>query len=381
MSAASQFGGGLPFGAYVRGRDLPSPQYERLDGRTKVRADNARLSAKFPIGKMTGTSRTLATSATANAPCIVAGTNFVAAAGSNTTNAIQYSADNGVTWNTVTTLTCTVAGLVATPTRIVALSSGANVPMATASLNPATTWSATTGGGSLVSTNNVSSYCRLCYCTAGPGKVIAVHPTAGVYTMDEGSTAWVSRSSSARTGVAWSGTNAVGITAGSATASISTDGGLTWADFTLPEALSSNQGNIASNGAGTIGISGSPSGLQVSYDHGVSWQIVQIPTIPPSDTLRIQYSGGYFMVPTAKGLAMSADLRSWQIDPAPLQLFGTAIAVARRGSTILQTQNTSSAAATLLESSTEYRLPDVQEFVPSISGVPTPLDPTFIKAL
>lgn len=374
MSAASQFGGGVPFGAHVRGRDLPWPLYERLDGRTKVRADNLRLSAKYPIGKLTGTIRTLAASPTAN-PVIATANHFVAA-GANTANAVQFSSD-GASWS-ATAGTVTVSALIQTPTRLIALSSTAQAAIASNGLTPAATWAATSGSPQSVTAG--SSMCRGTYHAAG-ARVVAVHPTTGIFTLDDGSTAWTTRTSSARQGVASTGTRLIGITAGSATASMSLDNAATWADFTLLEALSANQGNVASNGAGIVGISGSPSGLQVSYDNMDTWQFVQIPGIPPSDAWRIQFSAGYFMIPTAKGLAMSTDLRYLQIDPTQVQSLATAVGVAKKGSTIVQIPGGSTTAYSLLESSTEYRLPDVQEFTPSVSGVPTPLDPTFIKAL
>lgn len=384
MIYASQYGGGLPFGSVIRGRDLPSPEFERYDGRTKVRADNLRLSAKFPIGKLTGTIRALASANSTNVPAIATANHFITAGTTNTTSAIQYSTD-AASWATATTPAFSPIALLATPTRLIALGSGASAPIVSANLAPNSTWSTTTGGPTSVSTGTSKS--RLCYVPGSPGRAVAVHNTAGVSTLDEGSTTWAARTSSARTGVAFSGTKVIGITAGSATASASTDGGVTFADFPLLEPLSANQGNIASNGSGAVGISGSPSGLQVSYDGGDTLQFVQIPGVPPSDTWQIQFvpaNGGSpacFMVPTAKGLAMSLDLRYWQIDPTQVQALSAAVGIAKKGSTILQIPGGSTTAYSLLESSTEYRLPDVQEFTPSVSGVPTPLDPTFIKAL
>jgi len=376
MIYASQFSGGVPFGSYVRGRNLEAPEYERLDGRTKVRTDNLRLSGKYPLGKLTGTIRTLAASPTANP--VIATANHFDAAGATTANAVQFSSD-GASWATSATGgTATVSALIQTPTRLIALSSTAQASIASSNLTPAATWANTTGGPTSVTAG--SSMCRGCYHAAG-ARVVAVHPTLGVYTLDDGSTAWTTRTSSARQGVASMGSRLIGITAGSATASMSLDNAVTWTDFTLLEALSANQGNIASNNAGIAGITGSPSGIQVTYDNGDTWRFVQIPGVQPSDALRIQFSDGYFMVPTPKGLAMSTDLRNWQIDPTQVQSLATAVGVAKKGSTIVQIPGGSTTAYSLLESSTEYRLPDVQEFSPSVSGVPTPLDPTFIKAL
>lgn len=372
----TEFEGGVAFGAHVRGRDLPWPEYERLDGRTKVRTDNLRLSGKYPIGKLTGTIRTLAASPTAN-PVIATATHFWAA-GVSTANAVQSSAD-GASWATSATGgAVAVSALIPTPTRLIALSSTAQPAIASNGLTPAATWANTASSPQSVTAG--SSMCRGCYHAAG-ARVVAVQPTAGVYTLDDGSTTWVARTSSARQGVASTGTRLIGITAASATASMSLDNGVTWADFQLLEALSTNQGNIASNGAGIVGISGSPSGIQASFDNGDTWKFVQIPGIPPSDAWRIQFSDGYFMVPTGKGLAMSTDLRNWQIDPTQVQSLATAVGVAKKGSTIVQVPGGSTTAYSLAESATEYRLPDVQEFSPSVSGTPTPLDPTFIKAL
>lgn len=383
MSAASQFGGGVRLGSVVQGFGLMSPEYERLDGRTMTIASNTRLAEKFPIRKLTGTIRTLL--ATPTSPQIVATANHFVAAAASGASAVQYSAD-GASWVASTaTPTMSVAVLVATPTRIIAYSSGANLAIASSNLTPAATW-ATVGGPQSITVVG-SSMCRACYHAAG-SRVVVVHQTSGVSTLDEGSTSSVARTSSARQGVCSTGARLIGITAGSATISVSVDHAVTWADATLPEALSASQGNIASNGSGTVVVSGSPSGLQVSFDHGVSWQIAQIPGVPPSDIWRVQYSAGsggsagYFTISTVKGLAMSLDARDWQIDQTPVQGFVATCGVARKGSTIVQIPASGGTTAySFSESTTEYLLPNIAAFTPSISGVPTPLAQLFIKAL
>jgi len=383
MLFTSEFDGGLPVGTEIQGGGLgpAEPLWLCLDGRQLSRAvvENALLSLLFPVGKLTGTIRTLAASPAASSPCIAVGANLVAAGIGNTTNAIQYSADNGASWNTVTTLALTLAGLVATPTRLVALSTGANTPMVSANLSPASAWSATASGPSSIS--NASSYCRAAFAAVGPGRAIAVHNTLGLYTLDEGSTTWAARaSSSAKTGAAWSGQRVVGITAGSAVISLSTDA-INYTDALLPEALSANQGNIASDGNGTLVISGLPSGLLVSVDHGATWQFVQIPGVPASDLWRVQFSGGYFMLMTTQGLAISPNGKKWFIDPTTVQTLAVGTALAKIGSVILQVPGGSTTAYTMVESATDFLLPNRRLMTPANSGNPVALSPTYIKAL
>jgi hypothetical protein len=373
-------GGGTERVGSVRGGFYGSagPDYERLDGRTILRATYPDLEVLFPIGKMTGTARTLAANPTSVQ--LIATANHFVAAGANTANAVQFSSD-GASWATSPTAgTVTVSALIATPSRFVALSSTANAAIVSSNLTPAATWSTTTTSPQSVTAG--SSMCRMTYHAAGT-RVIAVHPTIGVYTLDDGSTTWTTRTSTARQGVASTGSRVIGITASTATASVSLDNGLTWADFTLPEALSASQGNIASNGAGTVVISGCPSGLQVSLDHGVTWKIVRIPGVAPSDAWRVQFSDSRFFVPTTSGLAMSSNGEDWFIEPNSnqSQTFTTGVGIAKKGMTVVEIPSTlASLAYSLAESSTEFPLPVLLDSIPVASGTPLASVPLYIRA-
>lgn len=373
-------GGGTERVGSVRGGFFGSagPDYERLDGRTILRSTYPDLSALFPVGKLTGTARTLA-AAPASVQLIATANHFVAA-GANMANAVQFSSD-GASWAaSATGGVVTVSALVATPTRLVALSSTANAAIVSSNLTPAATWATTTGSPQAVTAG--SSMCRMCYHAAGT-RVVAVHPSTGVFTLDDGSTTWTTRTSSARQGVASTGTRLIGITAATATASVSTDNGVTWADFTLLEALSASQGNIASNGSGTVVISGSPSGLQVSADHGVTWKFVTIPGLAASDTWRVQFSDGRFLIPTPFGLSQSINGEDWFTEPIgnSNQALSALVGVAKKGTTLVQIPAAGATGAfSLLESSTDYPLPILRDYIPVTSGTPLAGPQLYIRA-
>lgn len=374
MSYASQFSPSvLPLGALVQGINLSEPQYVRCDGLPRARASFPRLSTLFPCGRLTGTVRSLAVIPTA-LPVVASADHFIAA-GAASSLAIQYSAD-GVTWATASTAAQTVSALIATPSRFVALSSAANQPLASATLVPTSTWALTTSGPASVAAGN--SVCRLAY---GAGKVVAVSASA-VHTLDDGATAWVTRTAVGlnRMGACWTGSRFVMVLAGNSSLQLSADG-VTWTDGSLREATSTNQGNIASNGSGAVVVSGSPSGLQLSTDHGLTWDFVSIPGVQPSDAWRVQYAGDRFWLPTAQGMCMSLDGRSWFLDTTHVQPFVTAAAVAKKGDVVVQTASTSAAVAySYSESSTHFATPRIAQQTPALSGNPMPYGITYIKA-
>lgn len=375
MSYASQFTASvLPLGALVQGINLSEPQWVRCDGLPRARASFPRLSTLFPFGRLTGTVRTLAASPTSLQ--VVASADHFVAAGGATSLAIQYSTD-GVTWATATTATQTVIALIATPSRYITLSSSAQQPLASATLVPTSTWALTASGPVSVAAGN--SLCRLAY---GAGKVVAVSGNV-VHTLDDGSTTWVSRTSSGganRMGACWTGSRFVMVISGNTLLQLSTDG-ITWTDGSLREATSASQGNIASNGSGVVVASGSPSGLQLSTDHGLTWDFVSIPGVQPSDTWRVQYAGDRFWLPTALGMCMSLDGRSWFLDTTHVQPFVTAAAVAKKGDVVVQTASTSAAVAySYSESSTHFATPRIAQQTPALSGNPMPYGITYIKA-
>lgn len=354
------------------------PDYERLDGRTILRATYPDLSDLFPVGKLTGTARTMAAAPTSVQ--LIATANHFVAAGATTANAVQFSSD-GASWATSATGgAVTVSSLIATPVRLVALSSTANAAIVSSNLTPSATWSTTISSPQSVTIG--SSMCRMCYHAAGT-RVIAVQPSTGVFTLDDGTTTWVTRTSSARQGVASTGTRLIGITAGSATISVSTDNGVTYSDTTILEALSASQGNIASDGAGAVVISGCLSGLQVSKDHGVTWKIVQPAGLIPSDTWRVQFSDGRFFFSTVAGLAMSNNGEDWFIEPVnnPTQAFTTGVGVAKKGTTVVEIPASGATLAySFAESSTEYPLPVLRGTIPVASGTPVAGPQLYIRA-
>lgn len=379
MYYASQFQrGGAPLGSIVQGHGLDAALYEPLDGRTITRTARARLSTLFPVGKHTGTVRTMAGNVGTPPVAVSTADHFVASNAGSSANAIQYSTD-GATWTATATPTATVVGILATANRLIALSSTASQPIATANLTPSGAWSATTSGPSSVSASNHIS--RMSY-SPSLGRVMAVSSTR--FTLDDGATAWVGRTSTSGmggpVGTAWSGTRYVNIAAGSALCELSTDG-INYTAGALAEATSASQGNIASDGNGTLVVSGCPSGLQVSYDHGATWFIRQIMGVPASDTWRVQRIGDRFVVPTAQGLVFSLDAKSWYLEPTTVQAFATAVGVAKKGSVTVQVQAASTIAYSFTESATEFLLPNIRQVTPALSGNPIPLPPLYIRAV
>lgn len=381
MLFTSEFDGGLPIGTTLQavGSGLPWPMWRPLDGGLLSRMvdENQQIKNLFPVGALTGTIRTLAAIPVAPAITIATATHFITA-GASGTSGLQQSTD-GASWATVAVPATALAGIVATPTRLVAISSTAGAPIVSANLNPTSAWSSTTGGP--VSVSGGTSQCRMAYTPAGPGRVVAVHPTTGPSTLDEGATAWVSRTGSCRTGIAWTGLRLVGIATNSNVACHSADG-TTYTDILLPEALTSGNGNIASNGLGIVVITGVASGLLFSDDHGATFRALQIPGIPASDLWRVQFSDGYFFIPTAFGLAISPNGRNWFLDPTMMQTMTVSTGVAKKGNLILEIPGVTTTAYTLVESATQFYLPNTQlRTGVNGSGNPIAQNPTYVKAL
>lgn len=381
MIYSSQFGGGLALGSIVQGIGLAEPQYVRCDGRPVLRASYPRLAALFPIGRLTGTVRTLASAPNA-VQAAVSPTYFVAAAGAGTA-CVQYSAD-GAAWSTASVSIAgggTIGGLIWAGSRFVVVFANTTPPAVTTGDNPNSTWTATTGGFNSVTSSGQSI---LAY-SPSLGRVVSV-PGAGstsVQTLENESTTWVSRSgllSLARRSVCWTGSKFIIQIDASAQVSTSSDG-ITWAESATPEAPTAGQGGIASNGAGVAVIAGVPTGLLVSTDHGATWVPVAIPGVAASDAWRISYSGDRFFVGTAAGVAMSLNGLDWFIDSHAVQARVVASVFAKKGSAFAQIQSGTATAYSFTESATEFAAPNLRAASPGPSGSVLPLAPLFIKAL
>jgi hypothetical protein len=356
-----------------------SPDWERLDGRSLARASYPDLSPIFPFNKLVPTARTLATSPGGSGitPIVATANHFVAASVGTATLAIQYSSD-GATWSTTATPSATVVSLLATANRFVGIQSGAAQPLVTANLTPSGTWSATSSGpASLTVGNHIS---RMAY-SPSLGRVLAVASTR--FTLDDGSTTWVGRTSTSGlatpVGVCWTGNRFICIGAATALCEFSTDG-ITYTAGALIEATSASLGCIASNGSGLVVVSGSPSGLQVSSDHGATWRIVQIPGIAATDAWRVQYIEDRFCVPTTSGLAFSSNGDDWFLDNTTTQAMAVATGIAKKGTTIVQIQPSTTSAYSFTFSATDFLLPTLRSVMPVASGTPTAGPPLYIKA-
>lgn len=380
MMFSTQFsGGGVPLGGVVQGYGLTEPMYVRRDGRALSRAAYPRLSTKFPFGRLTGTIRTLPNTPTGYSVA-ASPTYFVAPTSANNPG-IQYSTD-GATWSSasVSMPSSSVATLIWAGTRFCAVNTNTTVPYVTTGDNPNSVWTATTGGFNSVP----SGLLNLLAYGSTPGRIVCVSGggSTSVQTLDNGSTAWVSRSglvSLNRRGVCWSGQKFVIVCENAAVVSSSTDG-ITWAESQIPEAIAASSGDIASNGAGVIVMTGAASGLWVSTDHGATWCPVGIPGVASSSAWKVTYSGDRFFIPTALGVAMSLDGKEWFVEAQSLQARTLNSGFAKKGSAIVQIQG-SATAYSFTESATDFCVPMGDVYVPSASGNPVASAPTFIRAL
>lgn len=353
-----------------------SPDYERLDGRSLVRTSYADLSELFPIGKHTGTVRTLPSSAPPGGPVIATSSYFVAPGGL-TTSSILHSTDGG-TWSAATTPSHTPVSLCAMAARIVTLPGTAAQGLASATLDPTSTWASVSGGATSVTMGN--HFSRMSYSPT-LGRMLVIVATR--YTMDDASTAYTSRTSTSGmgspVGTAWTGNRWVNIAASSQVCEYTSDG-ITYTAGLLAEATSAAQGNIASDGAGTVVVSGSPSGLQISRDHGQTWSIRQIPGVAPSDAWRVQRAADRFVVPTLAGLAFSLNGDDWFLENTPIQAMTVAGGVAKKGAVTVQIAGGGTVAYSFTESSTEFQLPAIRSAIPVASGTPLAGPTLYIKA-
>jgi hypothetical protein len=224
------------------------------------------------------------------------------------------------------------------------------------------------------------------------GAIIALPSTSGnlFYAMmgDQTSfTPFTLPETSVKQAMCWTGTHLLILKSGSASmlkvqltnvAGTLTLGTVT--TVTLPEAIAAGQGNIASNQNGTVVISGVASGLLVSYDHGEAFSQREIYGVPASDSWRVQYSDGAWIVPTASGLLLSEDAKAWQVDPS--QTFNVATGVARLLSWGRQflAVSASTTAYNLAESTTQFAVPNLRSFSQNASGEYVQNEPAYIKA-
>lgn len=379
MSAASQFGGGASLGSTAKGFGMSEPQYVRADGRALTRAAYPRLATKFPIGRLTGTIRTLPNVPTGYSVA-ASPTYFVAPTSANNPG-VQYSTD-GAAWSSVSVSmpSSSVAVVAWMGTRFCALNTTAVAPFVTSGDNPNSGWTATSGGYNSVPAGLLN---LLAYGST-PGRIVSVSGAAStnVNTLDNGSTTWTNRTgltSLNRRGVCWSGQKFFVVCENAAVVSSSTDG-ITWAESQIPEAIAASSGDIASNGAGVIVMPGAASGLWVSTDHGVTWCPVGIPGVASSTAWKVTYSGDRFFIATAMGVAMSLDGKEWFLEAQSLQARATNSGFAKKGSAIVQFQ-ASATAYSFTESATDFCLPMLQSYSPAASGNPIASEPTYIKAL
>lgn len=382
MIYSSQFGSGVPLGATVQGIGLSEPEFLPRDDNPRLRSAYPRLSSLFPIGKITGTVRTLPVAS--GSPVIAASpTYFVTATGSTaSTAAWQYSTD-AASWTSATTPTFSPSAIEWCGNRFIALSQGAHNAIVTTGDAPNGTWTSTSVGPSSVAVS--ASVCRLIYSpTLGRTVAVVSATNAAVYSVDNGSTTWTPRTVGAnqvRMGGCWTGNKFLLISPSSAVLDTSADATGGWTTITILEATSASQGNIASDGNGTVVVSGCPSGLQVSTDHGATWVFAHVTGIPVSDTWRVKYVGDRFIVPTAQGNLMSLNGKNWFLDKQVFQPFTATSSLAKKGTTFAQVSSATTVAYSYTESTTEFVVPSLKVYTTIPGGAQVLTDQLFIKAL
>lgn len=338
-----------PVGATQRAIESPGAQWELLDGRPLSRATYPLLSALFPIHHWIGNTTTFG--AIPALPFIQSTSYTTVAAAVSGTSAIQYKTRFG-SWANATTPSVTLSALLIADGYVFGLNSAAAQGIVTTSRVPAdditsfpTVVAATGGPTSVVAGTSVG---RLVYAAnltgGGSAGVVFAIPSAStnlIYFVQPGGSAYQSLNvglTTTRQAACWTGTKLLTIVAATVTSGLlrvdnitsSSPGVLALAssdNIQLPELVASGQGNLASDQNGNVVLTGVPSGILASYDHGVTFTPITVTGVPPVDTWRVQYSNGYWFIPTAQGLLISQDARTWQLYAGTLQSFNVATGV------------------------------------------------------
>lgn len=398
MIYASQFlASNFPIGATMTGYRFPTDKWLIADGRALLRSSYPLLSAMLPIGTVTSSNPTLATAP--NQPMIASANTLFIAAGATTANAIQVNNTGGTgTWSSIATSGLTLSGLTAiynsgTSQYFVHACNSAAAQPYVGILNSSgalVSWTVSTGGPTTVAAG--TSMSRMFSATVGGVKYAMCLPSASgnlLYYSVMGTTSYSSFAvgeTSVKQAGCWSGQKFLILKAGSANmltltpnGSPSPITGAIPATVVLPEPIASGQGNIDSDQNGTVVITGVASGILVSFDHGQTFVRRQVRGVTPSDTWRVQYSNGYWLIPTTQGMLVSPDAKRWQLLPILAQHMAVAVGAAKNGQNLVQVIAASTSAFRLVESTTEMQLPNLRRYGwnPAVGIVP--MEPTYIK--
>jgi hypothetical protein len=115
-----------------------------------------------------------------------------------------------------------------------------------------------------------------------------------------------------------------------------------------------------------------------SKDNGDTVVACSLPGIVLSNTWRVQFSDGYWMVETAQGTLYSSDAENWQLDVQPLQTFNVASGLAKKGNKLVQIVGSVNAFS-FDQSTTEFNLPIIKKYSWVVGGTYQPMAPTYIK--
>jgi hypothetical protein len=268
-----------------------------LDGRDMNRSDAPELAPHFPAGVFTSTARTLARAPAAAVITVgthTGGTAFVAG-GLAGVQPLQAS-DDGVSWvdpSSTWAASTQWNSVIWANNRLVMAGSGGDAATPYVSVIGAAISAATLigkGGGNTVATTGGTTTTLTQGLAYSPtlGRTVLIPNGAGttIYTLDDGATAWTSRShttSRTKAGVVWTGSKYVVPCTDNYSYVLSSSDGITWAETALQHPLSS-VGSVdcafASDGNGTVVIAnyaGASAWFVVSKDHGSTWRKVVLP--------------------------------------------------------------------------------------------------------
>lgn len=334
-------------------------QFMRLDGRLIDRGPLPELSALLPYGKFTYTTRT--NFAAPNSPDIVNDDTLFLMPGAAGTQPLQATPDGGGTawtsaaasWTAGTAVVSLIYNnaLTAGNSRFIIAGSGGDltVPYVTNAAylaaktvanvtTKATYWTATTAGTTTALPQAFAYAPSAVSALVGRTVYISDASSNTIYTLDDGATAWVARTTPnaacVRSSVCWTGQRFIvlaGGLVGTNRLQVSTDG-ITWADEYHYECSFNNTSNayyLASNGNGTVvflantGSTYMGQTMYTSTDHGVTWAQYSLPigmsnvgTTYNAGVVsinRVEFIKDRFIVYSGTKAAMSKDGKNWQV--------------------------------------------------------------------
>ena len=366
-----------PVGSIVQAPyNLTDPNYLPCDGRRVSRSLYPKLSACLPsIGTFTATSRTKAAVPTSSA-IAADGTNWVVTGPVGTNN--LYTTPDGITYTARTTpAACDIRSILNDGTNFVAANGVAGGGAMQYSSNNGVTWntSATATVGSLATSFQT---CMAYAPTLGANGrfCLAQGSSLSAWTSDDRGVTWTARTTGlAASGqifhVCWTGQKFIA-TCGTATTIYTSTDGITWVAQLLPfvtTAATATAGSIVSDGSGKVLSILDSNKVITSLDHGVTWAVRFF--IEPATTSTVSTSIGHvanytnsrfsFFSAGTGWLLSSTDLVGWSLTgdiPSPATTAAARAAMSyKAGVYLVNSDNATTQAYTVTEDTSYLRLP------------------------